>query len=224
MKQSKKEITTDENGKCPYFAVWIICGPPYKILPDCREDPELINDFNDILIKFWENKGSVVFLAEGTPLCCQVNLFLEYAQFPGQGKVKFRIGGEQKANQRLNPDDSGNLEKNGSYNSKIVITAKSKNVNKRIVRTSISRGMGQMYEGDTISYACTIENFNYSNKNAEPIKNKDLLYPFKSFIKNTEGGISCLVYSDDNNDRGDIVIYCGFTICFTDMLTDDDSY
>ena len=51
-------------------------------------------------------------MAEGTPLCYQVNLFLEYADFPGHGKLKFRIGGEQKADKRLKPDDSGILEKN----------------------------------------------------------------------------------------------------------------
>jgi len=218
------EITKQENGKCPYYSIWIICGPPYRILPNQEDNPDLIGEFNDLLIKFWENKGSIIFLAEGTPLCYQVNLFLEYADFPGHGKTKFRIGGEQKADKKLKADDSGNLENNGTYNSKITLTAKTEKVKKSIVRTTIARGMGDMYEGDTISYACSINNFDYLNKNAKPIQNNDELKPFKSFIKNTDGGISCLLYSDDSNDRGDIVIYCGFTICFTDMKSEDDSY
>lgn len=216
------EISKKENGKCPYYAIWIICGPPYKISKE--QNPDLVGEFNDILIKFWENKGSLIFLAEGSPLCYQVNLFLEYADFPGHGKCKFRIGGEQKADKRLKADDSGILEKKGTYNSKISSTAKNEKVKKGIVRTTIARGMGDMYEGDTISYACPIKGFDYLNMNIKPIDNNDDLKPFKSFIKNTDGGISCLIFSDDSNDRGDIVIYCGFTICFTDMKSEDDSY
>ena len=223
-KDAINEITKEEKGKCPYYSVWIICGPPYKILPQKEDDPELIGEFNDVLIKFWENKGSIFFLAEGTPLCYQVNLFLENAEFPSYGKLNFRIGGEQKADKKLKPDDSGILEKNGTYNSKITLTAKNEKVKKSIVRTTIARGMGDMYEGDTISYACSSKNFNYLDKNIKPITNPEKLKPFTSFIKNTDGGISCLLYSDDSNERGDIVIYCGFTICFTDMKSEDDSY
>ena len=163
-------------------------------------------------------------MAEGTPLCYQVNLFLENAEFPSYGKLNFRIGGEQKADKKLKPDDSGILEKNGTYNSKITLTAKNEKVKKSIVRTTIARGMGDMYEGDTISYACSSKNFDYLDKNIKPITNPENLKPFTSFIKNTDGGISCLLYSDDSNERGDIVIYCGFTICFTDMKSEDDSY
>lgn len=78
-----------------------------------------------------------------------------------------------------------------------------------------------MYEGDTISYACKKEDFNddYENKNITPISNVDDLKPFKGFIKKSNGGISCLVYNDDNNTFGDIIIYCGFTFLFLDMKT-----
>ena len=223
-KDAINEITKEEDGKCPYYSVWIICGPPYKVLPKKEDEPDLIGLFNDVLIKYWENKGSLIFLAEGTPLCYQVNLFLEYADFPGHGKAQFRIGGEQKADKKLKPDDSGILKRNGTYNSKITLTAKNEKVKKSIARTTIARGMGDMYEGDTISYACSSNNFDYLNKNIKPIINTDELKPFASFIKNTNGGISCLIYSDDSNERGDIVIYCGFTICFTDMKSEDDSY
>jgi len=223
-KDAINEITREEKGKCPYYSIWVICGPPYRILPNENDDPELIGQFNDLLLKFWENKGSLIFLAEGTPLCYQVNLFLENAEFPSYGKLNFRIGGEQKADKKLKPDDSGILEKNGTYNSKITLTAKNEKVKKSIVRTTIARGMGDMYEGDTISYACSSKNFDYLNKNLKPITNTSELKPFTSFIKNTDGGISCLLYSDDSNERGDIVIYCGFTICFTDMKSEDDSY
>ncbi len=219
-KEAINEITTNDNGECPYYAVWIICGPPYDILPK-NADPTLVGEFNDVLIQFWKNKGSIVFLAEGTPLCYQVNLFLEYAEFPGYGKTNIRIGGEHKANQKIKSDNTGKLKNNGTYDSSLRLTTKNNVVQKSIVRPSLSRSLNEMYEGDTISYACKKEDFNddYENKNITPISNVDDLKPFKGFIKNSNGGISCLVYNDDNNTFGDIIIYCGFTFLFLDMKT-----
>ena len=220
------ELTTDDNGECPYYAVWIICGPPYDILPKKEADPHLVGEFNDVLIQFWKNKGSIVFLAEGTPLCYQVNLFLEYAEFPGFGKTNIRIGGEHKANKKIKSDNTGKLINNGTYDSSLRLTTKNDKVQKSIVRPSLSRSLNEMYEGDTISYACKEEDFknDYLNKNIKPISDVDDLKPFKGFIKNSDGGISCLVYNDDTNTYGDIIIYCGFTFLFLDMQTEDSSY
>ena len=41
-----------------------MCGPPYPMLPDKGADPNLVGQFNEVLIKFWRN-GSLVFWAEG---------------------------------------------------------------------------------------------------------------------------------------------------------------
>ena len=99
---------------------------------------------------FWENKGSVVFLAEDIPLCYQVNLCLENAVFPGFGKVQFRIRGEHKGGQTLKEDNTGTLINKHSYNSKLKITMKNEFVKKSITKPSIGFKMGKKYEGDTI--------------------------------------------------------------------------
>ena len=97
------EITKQSKpGKCDYYAIWIICGPPYPILPpqeignEYKNNPHLINQFINILIKYWENNGSIFFLAEGSELHYQLDLFLEKVEFPNYCKVKFKIEDEDK--------------------------------------------------------------------------------------------------------------------------------
>ena len=48
------------------------------------------------------------------------------------------------------------------------------------------------------------------------LRNKNPIYPFIPFAKDSEGGISIMIYYGRQN-YGDIVIDCGFTKCFIEM-------
>ena len=104
------EITkknTEKKGFCDYYSVWIICGPPYEILPkqdegnENKNNPHLIMQFIDVLIKYWESGGGLFFLAEGGTLHYQLDLFLQRANFKNYGKVKFKIEDEHEGGGNL---------------------------------------------------------------------------------------------------------------------------
>ena len=73
----EKITNKDENGKCPYYAVWIINGPPYDELPDGSKEGFLLGQFLEVIKLFWENGGSLIFLAGGGKLYYQTNEFLK---------------------------------------------------------------------------------------------------------------------------------------------------
>lgn len=196
-KQSRK-------GFCDYYAVWVFCGPQHEILPDRQSDPNLVGQFNEVLIQFWQNGGSIVFWAEGDPLFYQVNLFLQTVTFYNEldcpsGKTKLRIQGEHAGNDTLLPDDSNTLSNIKTFN-------RSPQYFKECQRTTLSHNIGKIFEGITISFA---------PYNLEDIK------PFKPFARDSEGGISSLFYTANlTTGTGDIVIDCGYTKCFTQMESD----
>ena len=202
------EITKQSKpGKCDYYAIWIICGPPFPILPpqekgnEDKYNPHLINQFINILIKYWENNGSIFFLAEGSELHYQLDLFLERAEFPNYGKVKFKIEDEHKGEGYLYGDlgdENGNIFKKGTFNKNL---QKFKNLK----RSSIGHELFTIFEGISISY---IKN------DPENIK------PFIPFSIDNEGGISSLFYCADEKGHGDIVIDCGYTKLFTKMKSE----
>ena len=52
------EITkknTEKKGFCDYYSIWVICGPPFEVLPiqddESKNNPHLIMQFIDVLIK-----------------------------------------------------------------------------------------------------------------------------------------------------------------------------
>ena len=75
-------------GFCDYYAVWVFCSPPISILSE--KDPNLVCQFNEVLIQFWKNGGSIVFFAANEPLTYQVNLFLEEVQFENEPECPSR--------------------------------------------------------------------------------------------------------------------------------------
>ncbi|KAH0789512.1 hypothetical protein GPJ56_006553 [Histomonas meleagridis] len=186
-------------GYCDYYAVWVMCGPPYALLPpqnNPHADPNLVGQFNEVLIQYWQNGGSIVFWAEGDPLHYQVNLFLETATFPELGNKcsELRIGGEHAGSKILLGDETGELKNPQTFNRK-------KQDFKKFNRTSLSHNLGKIFEGITISYA----------------QNK--IEPFIPFSRDSEGGISSMFYPSDTV-HGDIIIDCGYTKCFMQMRTD----
>ena len=194
-------------GLCDYYAVWVICGPPYEILPpqekgnENKNNPHLISQFIDVLIEYWKKQGSIFFLAEGSKLHYQLDLFLERAEFPKIGKVKFKIEDEHEGNGYLKGDlgdENGNIFKDGTFNKNL---QKFKNCK----RTSIGHELYTIFEGISISFV----------KN-EPEKIK----PFIPFSIDNNGGISSLFYCADKECYGDIVIDCGYTKYFTNLSSE----
>ena len=208
-------LKKNENGECNYYAVWIFCGPQYPILPPTidgkpnKSNPNLIEEFINILILFWKNGGALVFFAEGEPLNFQVNLFLEKIVFDENRKPDFKISGNYKGDNNLKQDKTGKLNDSGVFDKKY---EKIKIKGKVIQRQSLSHNLGLIYEGVTIGYAV-------DKKNGKKIEKGefDKLYPFKPFSINSGGGISTLVYQTDDKGRGDIIIDCGYTKCFLNM-------
>ena len=197
---TKKNI--EKPGFCNYYAVWIFCGPPYAILPKQEEgneeknNPYLIDQFIDVLIKFWENEGNLFFLAEGGELHYQLDLFLKKAKFKNYGKINIEIIDEHEGGGELTgiiTDKDKTLTK-GTFNKNIQLYNKYK-------RPSIGHNIYKLYEGETISYI---------------INNPDKIKPFIPFAVDNSNGITSLFYCAEDN-YGDIVIDCGFTKCFINM-------
>jgi hypothetical protein len=151
-KQTKK-------GFCDYYAVWLFCGPPYPVLPkqkkgnEDKDNPYLISQFIDVLIKYWENGGSIFFLAEGNKLHYQLDLFLQRAKFPNYGKVKFTIKDEHEGGKYL----KGVFDKDFKLNNKGIFN-KSIQRNEITDRASFGYLIYKLFEGETISYVENDEN------------------------------------------------------------------
>ena len=73
------EITKEENGKCPYYACWILNNP---------QKEEKTKEFLELLVIFWINGGAVVLLSDNDPFIEETNLFLSMisAGFTMDGK------------------------------------------------------------------------------------------------------------------------------------------
>ena len=155
----------------------------------------MIEQYIDVLIQFWKNEGSLVFFAEGDPLTYQVNLFLEKAEFENFEKSNLRIRGVHTGRNILKGDSSGTLTESGTFNRKKLRL-------ENMDRAMLSHNLVSIFEGITISYA------------------QGDIQPFTPFSKDSEGGISSLFYCTDAYGRGDIVIDCGYTKCFTGMTTE----
>ena len=210
----EKLLEQNSKGECNYYGVWIFCGPQHAVFPPLNgkqnnSNPNLVEEFINILIEFWNNGGALVFMAEGDPLNFQVNLFLEKIDFSKDEKVNFRIHGNYIGNKYLHQDKEGKMDKPGIFNKSRQII---KLNGKEIKRQSLSHNLGQIYEGVTISYAGDKQN------NKLSFDEHEKLFPFKPYAINSEGGISILIYETDNQDRGDIIIDCGYTKCFLNMF------
>ena len=206
-------LKKNDKGECLYYSVWIFCGPQYAIFPPINgvkntSNPNLVEEFINVLIEFWSNGGALVFLADGEPLNFQVNLFLEKVEFSKKQKLNFRIHGDYLGNNYLIQDKEGKMDRVSIFNKS---NHKINYKGKVIQRQSLSHNLGQIYEGYTISYAVD------KNKKKIPFNEEKKIFPFKIFGINSEGGISILIYEADSFGRGDILIDCGYTKCFLNM-------
>ena len=200
-----KEITQkDENGKCNYYTVWVMCGPDINKLPDNSKYPGLVEQFIDCLLLYWNNGGAIALFCDNDPLYFQANIFLEKIRFKGdKEQTNLRIVGNDKGTQILTGyNANGNLSMNSIYDT---ATLKLPNGTERM---PLGRNVPQIYEGETISH---------SNSN----KKEDIL-PFIPFAKNSSGNFCIMIYCTQGKE-GDIIIDCGYTKAFINMSTEDIS-
>ena len=206
----EKITSKDENGKCPYYAVWIINGPPYEDLPDGSKEGFLFGQFLEVIKLFWEAGGALVFLAEGWKLQYQTNEFLKMIDFDGK-KVDFYLVGDDEekgtkehiGGKNLTGDRTGQLKEKQKFSKKIEKFG-------GIQRLRLDHNLFTLFEGDTICYASTDD---YKR-----------LLPFHPFSRDSDNGISSLFYLSDEKKRGDIFIDCGFTKLFLNMEKDDTAF
>ena len=206
----EKITSKNEQGKCPYYAVWVINGPPYDELPDGSKEGFLLGQFLEVIKLFWEKGGALIFLAEGWKLQYQTNEFLKMLDFDGK-KVSFSLVGddeekgtkEHTGGQNLKGDKTGILKEKQQFSKKIERYGS-------IQRLKLDHNLFTLFEGDTICYTDTDD---YKK-----------LLPFHPFSRDSENGISSLFYLSDEKKRGDIFIDCGFTKLFINMEKDDTAF
>ena len=205
-----KLISKNEKGQCPYYACWIINGPPYEDLPDGTKEGFLFGQFLEVLKLFWEAGGALVFLAEGWELQYQTNEFLKILDFDGK-KVDFYLVGDDEekgtkehvGGKNMSGDKTGELKNKQQFSKKIERFG-------GIQRLRLDHNLFTIFEGDTICYTSTDD---YKK-----------LLPFHPFSRDSDNGISSLFYLSDEKKRGDIFIDCGFTKLFINMDKDDTAF
>ena len=137
-------------------------------------------------------------------------------------RAHFSISGSHEGGETLLRDNSGLLNEDKKFNA-------SNDVITHLKRPNIGNNLIRIFEGITVSYA--VENnegifdiFNRlglsENRAMERyrhiLRNKNPIYPFVPFARDSEGGVSIMIYYGREN-YGDVVIDCGFTKCFLNM-------
>ena len=207
-KDAIDELCSTEKKKCPYYAVWIISGTDKCQLPDENADPNLLDQFMEVIDEYSKKGGSLVLFGESDPLFFQVNLFLKEHEFPtlkGKVKTKLRLCGNHKGMNILKGDETGKLENNKLFNlvgsiNYCSISKKNKSNFPLVQRPSLGFNLFEIYEGETISYA----------------EDNTDIFPFNKFAIDSEGGISILYYCGIEG-HGDVIVDGGFTKCFLSM-------
>jgi hypothetical protein len=84
-------LRTRPGHPCPYYSVWVICsgGSP---LPD-GSDRSQIAEFLDAVTAFWHQGNAVVWWTDNDPYFYEATEWLARTDFPGDGKLQFRIMG-----------------------------------------------------------------------------------------------------------------------------------
>ena len=198
-----------DNKMCKYYATWILCGPPYPILPknDLKQpNPYLLGEFLKVIEIYNQNGGSLVFLTESDPLFYQANLFLKnlylYDKNGNKVKVNLELKGEHKGDTILKGDKTGQLNGSGLFN-------KSAQSFKNLTRATLSHNLYTYYEGYTIDYA-----------DYDQVINS----PFYPFARDSESGVSGFFYPADVDGRGDIIFNCSYTSLYFTKKENDGTY
>ena len=187
-----KELKKNENGKCPYYACWLM---------NDRKESEKMEEFLQILYKFWKKGGAVVLFSDNEPYILETNQFLSMIN------AGFTMEGSYQGEKYIYGDDTGKLDKVGVFN-------RNENTYKyeNIQRQKLSHNLYKIYEGITISSVTK------NGKRCLDVKSNDI-YPFVIFARDSEGGITSL-FKPANKEEGDLIIDGGFTKLFINMEED----
>ena len=187
-----KELKKNGNGKCPYYACWLI---------NDKEEKENLKGFLEILHKFWKDGGAVVLFSDNVPFVLQTNQFL-----PTINAV-FTMDGNYIGQKYIYGDNSGELNKVVDFNRN-----EDDYTYGIIPRQKLSHNLYKIYEGETIISVTK------NGKRCLDIKNNDI-YPFVIFARDSEGGTTSL-FKPANEEEGDLIIDGGFTKLFLNMKED----
>jgi hypothetical protein len=185
-----KEITKEENGKCSYYACWLI---------NSNYIQDKLKLFLQLLIVFWKNGGAVVLFSDNEPFIQETNIFLSMI------KAGFTMNGTYIGKKDIYGDDSGLLNAPALFNRKKDIYKY-----KNIQRQSLSHNLYNIYEGITIS------SITKNNKRGMDVKLNEIA-PFIAFARDSEGGITSIIRLASDNGEGDIIVDGGFTKLFINM-------
>jgi hypothetical protein len=127
-----------------------------------------------------------------------VNEWLARIDFPGHGRLRFRIVGNYAGQKQLTRGDIS-MNKRGTFSGVENLDCG------RYHRRSLAHNLAGLYEGVTISHP-------------EPIT---ALGPVVPFSWNSEGNL-CTIYSlaGPESSVGDVIIDCGFTKLFMELRKD----
>ena len=184
------EITKEENGKCPYYACWII---------NSDYERSKTKEFLELLAIFWINGGAVVLLSDNDPFIEETNIFLSMIS------AGFIMEGDYEGKKEIYGDDTGLLLKPALFNRKKEIYKFND-----IQRQSLSHNLYNIYEGITISSI---------TKNGERQMNVKLndIKPFIPFARDSEGGITSFFKLASNKGEGDLIFDGAWTRIFINM-------
>ncbi|GIQ80035.1 hypothetical protein KIPB_000761 [Kipferlia bialata] len=132
-----------------YRVTYVVCSPGDGILPKEAADPKssnLVGQFTDYLIRYWNTGGSVAFFADNEPFYYEANLFLERVRF-GTERTRLQLTGNYVGKKQLSERKSSSAS-TGTFNS----PTKVKVEGRHYTRATLSAGLRSIYEGHTVCY------------------------------------------------------------------------
>ena len=217
-----KEITKNEDEKCPYEEVWIFCSRGDGTLPEIVEDKEEgkknLIPFLETVSEYNKKGGALLLFSDNYPFVLETNLllqkYLKFNEVAGlqDGSAKFIMVGNYN-----NPNKEGkNIfvnEEKGIKSGKFCQDTILKDKPGEKDRLSLRVGIKVFNEGITLSYAKSLDKTN--NHNYSPFT------AFSCLSDKTEEKPFILYYdpiiNKNNFSRGPIVVHGGFTSAFYDF-------
>jgi hypothetical protein len=189
-------ISSLKSGK--YYSVWVLCGRTDNAVLADGSNRRLIGEFLVALTAFWQQGNAIVWWADNDPYFYEVNEWLARTDFPGYGRLGFRIVGNYIGQQHLKRGDIS-TNKRGTF-------SEVENLDfGGYYRRSLAHNLDSLYEGVTISHP-------------EPV---NALGPFGPFSWNSNGDL-CTICSlaSPRSTVGDVIIDCGLTKLFMELRKD----
>ena len=220
-----KEITKNENEKCPYEEVWIFCSRgdgSLRTLPEVFENKEEgkknLIPFLETVSEYNRKGGALCLFSDNYPFVLETNLllqkYLKFNEVPDlqDGSAKFIMVGNYNNPNKEEKNIFVNEEK-GIKSGKFCQDTQLKDKPGEKDRLSLRVGIKVFNEGITLSYAKSLDE-----------KNKHNYSPFTPFscLSDKSEEKSFILYYDpiinkNGFSRGPIVVHGGFTSAFYDF-------